>query len=100
VGSSEGENEPAAEATGFHQVRVARRAAGEPHAAWDTTAYREWTSMSWKITHFRPPVSTRSVASSCQHYLQTHRLHHAVRADRPFIGSHRPAVGAELSLMS
>ena len=23
--------------------------------------------MSWKITHLRPPVSTYSVASSCQH---------------------------------
>ncbi|MBP2368371.1 SOS-response transcriptional repressor LexA [Pseudonocardia parietis] len=25
--------------------------------------------MSWKITHLRPPVSTYSVASSCQHAL-------------------------------
>ena len=23
--------------------------------------------MSWKITHFRPPVSTYSVPSNCQH---------------------------------
>lgn len=31
------------------------------------TAYREWSSMSWKITHLRPPARTYSVASSCQH---------------------------------
>jgi hypothetical protein len=38
-----------------------------PHATWEATARREWSSMSWKITHLRPPVSIYSVASSCQH---------------------------------
>lgn len=37
------------------------------HAAWDAIASREWSSMSWKITHLRPLVRTYSVASSCQH---------------------------------
>ena len=32
-------------------------------------ALREWSSCSWKITHFRPPTSTYSVASNCQHAL-------------------------------
>jgi hypothetical protein len=36
-----------------------------PAATWEATAKREWSSMSWKITHLRPPVRTYSVASNC-----------------------------------
>lgn len=38
-------------------------------ATCEATARREWSSWSWKITHLRPPVSTYSVASSCQQAL-------------------------------
>ena len=34
-----------------------------PHATWEAIASRAWSSMSWKITHFRPPVRTYSVPS-------------------------------------
>ena len=40
-----------------------------PGATWEATARREWSSSSWKITQVRPPLSTYSVASSCQHAL-------------------------------
>jgi hypothetical protein len=49
--------------------------------------------MSWKITHLRPPVSTYSVASSCQHAFgagYTKRRH----AERGFFFGSRRATPA------
>src|SRR5690625_2352864 len=39
----------------------------------EAIALREWSSSSWKITHLRPPTSTYSVASNCQHALGADR---------------------------
>ena len=53
----------------LHAFRDDVHAEVSPAATWDPTARRDWSSMSWKITHSRPPVSTYPVASSCQHAL-------------------------------
>lgn len=37
-----------------------------PQETWEAIARREWSSMSGKITHLRPPVRTDSAPSSCQ----------------------------------
>ncbi len=65
-----------------------------PSAAWEATATREWSSISWKITQVRPPESTYSVASSCQHAFGAGYTNRRYAARGFFEGSNRatPAV--------